>query len=182
MEVTINTSAKVAPKPRRMASRIRWAEQIPAFLFLLPALIVFAVFAWYPIIKTFIFSFQNVNLGGESTWIGLDNFNRMLIDPNFAISWRNSFVFASLSLAIGFWVPIFVAIMVNEMRRAKAFFRLVYFLPTVIPITIAIIIWRLLYQPDTGFLNAFLKLLHIPPQAWLQDVRLVKPAMIVMLT
>src|SRR5205823_6315427 len=81
-----------------------------------------------------------------------------------------------------FWVPIFVAIMVNEMRRAKGFFRLVYFLPTVIPITISIIIWRMLYLPDNGFLNALLGLFHISPQSWLQDVRLVRPAMVVMLT
>jgi multiple sugar transport system permease protein len=181
---TVNSTPTTVPQVRRAVRRrrIRWSEQIPALLFLLPALIVFGVFAWYPIARTFLFSFQNVNLHADSTWIGLDNFSRMLVDPNFAISWRNSLIFASLSIGIGFWVPILVAIMVNEMRRAKAFFRLVYFLPTVIPITIAILIWRMLYSPDNGFLNAVLGLLHIPPQSWLQDVRLVRPAMIVMLT
>jgi multiple sugar transport system permease protein len=106
----------------------------------------------------------------------------MLNDPNFSIAWRNSFLFASLSLLMGFFVPIFVAIMVNEMRRAKAFFRLVYFLPTLIPITITILIWRLMYAPDSGFLNAILGSFGVPPQAWLQDSGLVKPAIIVMLT
>src|SRR5579885_2073193 len=154
MEVSIDSSPKVAAQTRRAVRRrrIHWPDQISAYLFLLPALIVFGVFAWYPIAKTVIFSFQNVNLHGDSPWVGLNNFTRMLGDPNFGISWYNSFIFASLSLALGFWVPILVAIMVNEMRRAKAFFRLVYFLPTVIPITIVIIIWRMLYSPDSGFL------------------------------
>ena len=58
-------------------------EQISAYLFLLPALLVFGLFAWYPIIKTVIFSFQKVSLNGESTWVGLNNFHRMLIDPTF---------------------------------------------------------------------------------------------------
>jgi len=183
MEVTANSSPTATSQTQRsLWRRIRWAEQIPAYLFLLPALIVFGVFAWYPIIKTVLFSLQNVDLHGQSTWVGLDNFRRMLSDPSFAISWRNSFVFASLSVLIGFGVPIFVSIMVNEMRHAKAFFRLVYFLPTVIPITIAIIIWRMLYSPDNGFLNALLSLFGIPAQAWLQDIRLVKPSMILMLT
>ena len=184
MDVTIQPSPTVIPKTRRRVwyRRIRWANQVPAYLFLLPALIVFGVFAWYPILKTVIFSFQNVDLHRESTWIGLENFQRMLTDPNFIISWKNSFLFAALSIGIGFWVPILVSIMVNEMRRAKGFFRLVYFLPTVIPITISIIIWRMLYLPDNGFLNALLRVFHIPAQSWLQDVRLVRPSMIVMLT
>jgi len=182
MEATIKSSPTVSTRTRVRRRRIRWSEQIPAFLFLLPALIVFGVFAWFPIARTVVFSFQNVNLHADSTWVGLDNFNRMLGDPNVSISWYNSFIFASLSIGIGFWVPILVSIMVNEMRRAKGFFRLVYFLPTVIPITISIIIWRMLYSPDNGFLNALLGLLHIAPQSWLQDVRLVRPAMIIMLT
>jgi multiple sugar transport system permease protein len=183
MDVTIKSSPAITCQRRRFFwQRVRWAEQIPAYLFLAPALIIFGVFAWYPIIKTFIFSFQNVDLHGQSAWIGLDNFNRMLSDPNFEIAWRNSFLFTSLSIVIGFGVPIVVAIMVNEMRRAKAFFRLVYFLPVVIPITISIIIWRMLYSPDNGYLNGILGLIGVPPQSWLQDARLVMPAMIVMIT
>ncbi len=162
--------------------RVRWPEQISAYLFLLPALIIFAIFAWYPMIKTVIFSFQNVSLNGSSTWVGFDNFERMLIDPNFVIAWKNSLLFASFSLAMGFFIPIFISIMVNEVRRAKGFFRLVYFLPTVIPITIAMVIWRLIYNPDNGFLNAVLHIFHIPPQSWLQDPLLVKESIILILT
>ncbi|MHB8625240.1 MAG: carbohydrate ABC transporter permease [Aggregatilineales bacterium] len=162
--------------------RIRWSEQISAYLFLAPALIVFGVFAWFPIIKTFIFSFQKVSLNGESTWVGFDNFRRMLIDPAFGIAWKNSFTFASLSILMGFFVPVFVAIMVGEMRRGKGFFRLVYFLPTVIPITISLLIWRQIYSSDSGFLNAAIGTLGIPPQSWLQDPHLVSASIIVILT
>ena len=184
MEVTIDKTPAIAASTKRRSAwqRIRWSEQLPAYLFLLPALLVFGVFAWYPIVKTVIYSFQNVNLGGDSTWVGLDNFQRMLIDPDFVTTWRNSFLFASLSLAMGFWIPILVSIMINEMRHARGFFRIVYFLPTVIPITISIIIWRMLYSSDNGYFNALLHLFGISSQSWLQDPRLVRPAMIVLLT
>jgi multiple sugar transport system permease protein len=186
MKVSVHSPQSI-PVPRERATlrtrgSLRWQGQLSAWLFLLPALLVFGVFAWYPILKTVIFSFQNVSLNGESTWVGLDNFQRMLNDPNFSIAWQNSFLFASLSLLMGFFVPILVAIMVNEMRRAKAFFRLVYFLPTVIPITITILIWRLMYAPDSGYLNAVFATLGVQPHAWLQDPALVKPAIIIMLT
>lgn len=186
MAITIKTDTSPAQVEVRLRDtwwrRIRWGNQLAAYSFLVPALIVFAVFAWLPILKTVIFSFQNVNINGDSTWVGLDNFQRMLIDPAFGIAWQNAFQFALLSIAMGFFIPIFVAIMVGEMRRGKTFFRLVYFLPTVIPITISLLIWRLIYKADGGFLNALLGLLSVPPQSWLQDPRLVKAAIILILT
>ena len=162
--------------------RIVWAEQVTAYLFLAPALLIFALFAWYPIAQTVLFSFQNVNINGDSSWVGLDNFRRMFADPLFLIAWRNSFTFASLSLAMGFLVPIIVAIMVSEMRHAKGFFRLAYFLPTVIPITISLLIWRLIYSADSGILNAALRAVHLPGQSWLQDPHLVSASIVLILT
>ncbi len=184
MHVSAPPTVHAPPAARRLSwwRRIRWADQLSAYLFLLPALIIFALFAWYPIVRTGIFSFQNVSLNAESTWVGFDNFERMLIDPTFGIAWRNSVLFAGFSLAMGFFVPILAAIMINEIRRGKGFFRLVYFLPTVIPITISLIIWRLIYNPDNGFLNAAVHLVGIKSQLWLQDPALVKQSIILILT
>src|SRR5258708_23438624 len=186
MAVTIKSDTSTTQTKGRLRDTrrkpIRWGKQLDAYSFLAPALLVFAVFAWLPILKTVIFSFQNVNINGESTWVGFDNIQRMLNDPKFGIAWQNALQFALLSISMGFFVPIFVAIMVGEMRRGKAFFRLVYFLPTVIPITISLLIWRLIYKPDGGFLNALLGLLSVPPQSWLQDARLAKAAIILILT
>src|SRR5258708_16183330 len=146
MAVTIESETSPALTEQRSHvawwQRIRWGNHIAAYLFLAPALIIFAVFAWLPILKTIIFSFQNVNLNGDSSWVGFDNIQRMLSDPKFWIAWGNALQFALLSLAMRFFVPIFVAIMVGEMRRGKAFFRLVYFLPPLIPATISVRCWR----------------------------------------
>lgn len=174
--------ALAAQAPRRKWMRFRWQEQLSAYLFLLPALLVFGLFAWYPIIKTVIFSFQKVSLNSESTWVGLGNFQRMLMDPRFGLAWNNSIAFAVLSITMGFLIPVVVSIMVNEVRRGRGFFRLVYFLPTVIPITVSILIWRLIYAADNGVLNSAIRQFGGQAQSWLQDPRLVKPAIIVMLT
>jgi multiple sugar transport system permease protein len=186
MEIIVEQAPPTAFKPGKRTAwwrRIRWGDQVAAYLFLLPALFVFAFFAWFPGLQTMLYSFQNVSLNGQSTWAGLDNFQRMFEDPAFGIAWRNSFAFASLSLAMGFLLPVFVAIMVNEMQQAKGFFRLVYFLPTVIPITVSLIIWKLIYQPDNGgVLNALLRVAQIPPQHWLQDPMLVKASIVLLLT
>jgi multiple sugar transport system permease protein len=164
---------------------IHWGQQGVAYLFLLPAIVAFAIFAWYPILNSVIMSFQQVNLldASKSTWIGFKNFERMFADPTFVASWRNSLQFAALSVLIGYFLPIIVAIFVNEVRHAKGFFRIVYFLPSVIPPLIALLVWRLIFSPDpNGFLNDLIVSLGGKPQQWLQNPALVKPSILVIMT
>lgn len=162
--------------------RTMFFRQASAYLFLLPALIVFIVFAWMPIVQSIQMSFQDVRLGQEATWVGLDNFALMLKDPAFEIAWKNSLEFTLWSLLIGFLFPVMIAILVREMRFAKGFFRIVYFLPTVVPIAIAVIIWRFIYDPDGGVLNEILAQVGIGRQLWLQDAKLAKPALVAVMT
>jgi multiple sugar transport system permease protein len=183
MEIGL-TKPAVKPAPRQRL-RIDWSQQIPAFLFLLPALVLFTVFAWFPIINSVVMSFQSVNLvdASRSTWVGLRNYERMFADPTFSASWINSLEFTLLSVIMGFFVPVVVAVLVNEMRLAKGFFRVVYFLPSVIPPLIGLLVWRLIYSPNPGgLLNSVLVALGGAPQQWLQNTALVKPSILVIMT
>lgn len=156
--------------------------QITAYLFLLPALIVFGVFAWYPMLRSIQMSFFDVSLTSESTWVGLKNFELMTRDPVFDIAWRNSLEFASWSLLLGFLLPVALSILIREMRIGKGLFRVVYFLPTVVPAAVAVIIWRFIYDPDGGFANELLALFGIARQTWLQDIGLAKPSLVLVMT
>lgn len=160
----------------------RLSNQTVAYLFLLPALLIFALVAWYPIVRAFEMSFQDVSLTGASTWVGLDNFKLMDKDPALTVVWENSLEFASWSIVLGYGLPVILAILIREMRIAKGFFRIVYFLPTVVPISIAIIVWRFLYDPDAGFLNEILGVFGIDAQSWLQDPGLAKPSLVLVMT
>ncbi len=157
-------------------------RQLVAYLFLLPAILVFVLVAWYPIVRAFEMSFQEVSLRGQSTWVGLDNYELMQRDPALEIVWENSIQFASWSVALGYLLPVVIAILIREMRIAKGFFRIVYFLPTVVPVSIAIIVWRFIYDPDAGFLNELLKVFGIEAQRWLKDPALAKPSIVLVMT
>ena len=87
-------------KLRRMPRR-RWQEMRAAYLFLLPALVMYLVFVFWPVIQSIYFGFFEWNgLGKEMTWIGLDNYVTMFVqDEVFQLSLRNSIV-ATLVLAI----------------------------------------------------------------------------------
>lgn len=168
--------------PLTAKSGFHLSRQVYAFLFLLPALLLFSAFAWYPILKAVAMSFQDIKLTGASTWIGLDNYRLMLRDPAFKIAWENSLLFATWSICLGYLLPVFIALLIREMRQAQGFFRIVYFLPTVVPVAISIIVWRFMYDPDAGFLNAVLLQVGAQRQQWLQDAVLARPSIVAVMT
>jgi multiple sugar transport system permease protein len=162
--------------------RFNWRGQGLAYLFLFPALFLFALISWYPILKTILYSFQEVNLKGVQGWIGFSNYARMFGNPVFYTVWQNTLGYVLISIAIGSLVPIILAIMINEMRRLSPFFQTLVYLPTLIPIVVGLIVWRQIYAPEGGILNSLLQLFGIPPQLWLQNPALAKPAIVVIMT
>ncbi|MCI0709850.1 MAG: sugar ABC transporter permease [Chloroflexi bacterium] len=172
-------------RPRAVPLQRIWSflsRQIVAYLFLLPAILIFGLVAWYPIARAFEMSFQQVSLTGESTDVGTANYDLMELDPAREIILENMLEFASWSVALGYALPVILAILIREMRHAKSFFRIVYFLPTVVPISIAVIVWRFIYDPDAGALNELLSFLGLPDQLWLYDPKLAKPSLVVVMT
>ncbi len=173
------TAKGTKPLSRRWA---QWRANGLAYLYLAPALIIFALVTWYPTIQTVIYSFQEVGLKGPQGWVGLNNYDRMLGNPEFAVAWQNSLVFVLLSIALGLFVPVILAIMINEMRRLTPVFQMIVYLPALIPEAVALLVWRLIYQPDGGILNSLLKAVGLPAQLWLQDPNLAKTAMVIIMT
>lgn len=166
----------------RSRQRINWQKQAVAYLFLLPALLVFTLVTWYPILNTVLYSFQKVNLGGVQGWVGFSNYVRMFGNPTFYTAWENTLIYVLLSLLMGAMVPIVLALVINEMRGLSSFFQTIVYLPTLIPIAVGLLVWRQIYRPEGGVLNTLLGFLNLPPQLWLQDASLAKPALIVIMT
>lgn len=145
------------------------------WLFLVPAIISFALFKYYPIILGFFVSFFHVdivNLPGE--FIGLDNYIKAFRDPSFWNAIKNTFQFLGVSLLMNFWVPIVLATLINEVRRGKTFMRTMYFIPAVAPGIAMSVLWKYIWQPDYGLANYLMKVLNLPTQKWLNDPMLVK--------
>jgi multiple sugar transport system permease protein len=136
-------------------------------VFLLPAVIVFATFQWYPILKNFIIAFQNYVPGFPYEWVGFDNFKAVFSSPQLPIAARNTVAYVLICLVIGFCVPILVAIAISELRRGRGFFRLAIYVPNIVPSIAICIIWRWIFNPQFGMLNIVLGFLGVPPQQWL---------------
>ncbi|MBQ0825744.1 carbohydrate ABC transporter permease [Streptomyces tagetis] len=155
-----------APGPARDRRRRRLAEQTRAYAFLAGGLLCFALFSWYPAIRAVVIAFQTYTPGSPPEWAGTANFTRVLHDPEFAAAWRNTFTFTGLALLIGFAVPFVLALVLNELRHARAFFRVVVYLPVMIPPVVSALLWKWFYDPGTGLANQALRLLHLPTSNW----------------
>lgn len=148
-------------------------------LFLAPMIVVFAVFSWSPIIRSFVMSFQKTNLIVTS-WVGLDNFARVLSDPLLGTAVANTLYFALLALVFGFPMPLLLAVLMSEVRRGKGLYSALAYLPVVIPPVVAVLLWKFFYDAGpTGVFNTMLGWLGIPPQPWLQSAATAMPSLVI---
>lgn len=158
-----------APRPARKNLRRAVGDNLTAYGFLCAALVCFALFSWYPIVRGVLLSFQQVNFVTPAEWVGWQNFRTLFADPLFGVAWRNTLLFTGLALVIGFAVPFAVAIVLNELRHMKAYFRLVVYLPVMLPPVVVAILWKWFYDPGPGLFNSMLRLVGLPPLSWIDS-------------
>jgi multiple sugar transport system permease protein len=165
---------------RRFVTTLR--QSSGGYLFLLPAIVIFALFVWYPIILGFIMSFQSFDMINPPTWVGWLNYHHVLTDPNFPLAVRNTLEFTVYALLFGYFIPIILALLINEMRHWKGFFRLAFYLPVMLPPIVTVFLWRWIYNPDSGLLNSLLHLISIPGGLWLENPVTALPSLMVIAT
>ncbi|GAA3985854.1 sugar ABC transporter permease [Allokutzneria multivorans] len=144
-------------------------RNLTAYGLLSAALLCFALFSWWPIIRGVLLSFQQVDFVNEPTWVGFANFERLFADPLFGIAWRNTLLFTALALLLGFVVPFITAVVLNEMRHARAYFRLLVYLPVMLPPVVTSLLWKWFYNPGPGLFNDGLRAVGVPPLHWLDS-------------
>ena len=102
-------------------------------VFLLPMLLVFGLFSWWPIVRSFVMSVQQTNLVTPAEFVGLDNFRAVLDDPLLGTAVQNTLWFAVLALVFGYPVPLVAAVLMSDVRRARGLYALLAYLPVVDP-------------------------------------------------
>src|SRR5258706_4931607 len=142
-DVMHKVSSRRRPRVRARFSR----DGLGTVAFLLPLLVIFGVFSWFPIVRALVMSLQETNLVSEPTFVGVENFARVLADPLFATAVRNTAYFSFLALIIGFPIPIVLAVIMSEARRGKAVMSALAYLPVVVPPVVSVLLWRCFFSP-----------------------------------
>ena|GEM_PF-365835 len=121
---------------------------------LAPAVISIGLWSYYPLVRGSLMAFQDYRVLGDSRWVGIDNFVRVILDNNFHEALLNTLRYVVLALSLGFVAPIVLAIMLSEVPFGKYFFRTVFYLPAVMSSLVVMFLWKLMYnETEYGFLN-----------------------------
>ena len=143
-------------------------RSVHAWLMLLPAMLLLVAFTHWPAVSTFIDSFHSTPRGARpSIWVGLENYQVMAQDPVFWKAVRNNLIFAAATIPTSIGLALAMALWVNERMAGRAFLRMAYFTPTVLPMIAVANIWLFFYTPQYGLLERFPGMLGLPAHNWL---------------
>lgn len=152
-------------------------ESRAAYVLLLPVLVFFAVFQYYPILKSVAISFREYGLLMRVTpWIGLDNYIRQFQDPLFTSALWNTLLFVGAVVVVGVVLALLFAVLVEQTGRWAKYYRTLFFIPVVTSLLATSMIFRWLYASN-GLLNFILTFFGLNPQAWLLSESLALPSL-----
>ncbi|MFS0725706.1 carbohydrate ABC transporter permease [Paenibacillus sp. 1P07SE] len=169
-----------------IATRLGWGKRQAIGLALIsPWIVGFLVFTLYPLFNSLYLSFTQSSIFGGSRWIGLDNYVKLFTtDVEFWPSIRITLLYALLSLPLGVLGALLVAMLLNNKLKGIGTFRTIYFLPAVMPEVAVALIWRWMFNSETGIINFALSpafnLFGLNSPNWFGDPNYVLPAFIIM--
>lgn len=167
---------------RRRLSPLARREAIWGYLFISPWLIGFLVFTLAPMVASLGFTFTNLSLAQEQPlqFVGLRNWTTMLGDQQVWDSLGVTFRFALLMLPVAMILPFLLALGLNSRSvKGAGAFRVLFFLPYVIPFVSGVLIWQGMLNLETGWVNGFLRFVGVEePPNWLNDTTFIYPALV----
>jgi arabinosaccharide transport system permease protein len=150
------------------AGELLYNWKVAPYVFVLPFLLSFSVFWIYPLFSAIRMSFQDI-IPGEVTWIGLDNFRKLLKDRTFFIAISNSFLYMGLTIALLIPFPMFFAVLLDSnFVKAKGLYKAILYMPALTSVVVSGTIFRLAFaEMPNSAMNQILKLFGQEPIRWL---------------
>ena len=171
------------PKSARSQWLRRWkkSETWLFYLCISPWLIGFLIWTAGPMIYSLYLSLTNWDLFTAPRWVGLDNYKDMFTDnPDFWQSLKVTAIYSFVSVPLSLAGALALAILLNSKVRGIAFFRTIFYLPSVLPSIAVAVLWIWVFNPAYGILNILLALVGINGPKWLGDPHWALPALILM--
>lgn len=162
---------------------IRQSEEIMAYVMISPWLFGFIAFILGPMVASFGLSFFETNMFSWA-FVGLDNYTKLFsLDTTRSLFWKslyNTAYYVILSLPLTIGVGFFTALLLNQELRGRSAYRVLYYLPSIIPGIAASMVWLYLFEPQFGIVNWLLSLVNIEGVRWLFDTRTAKLVFVIM--
>jgi len=152
----------------------RRSDLLPALIFLLPGLVLFALFFLGPMLYSLRISFFEWKIvhPDQSVFVGFQNYQRALSDPIFRRAILNTLAYTVITVSVKLFLGLGVALLLNDAFRGRTFFRVAYYLPVITSWVIVSLLFEYMFNGQAGLINYFLKdILHVIPKSilWFAD-------------
>ncbi len=159
---------------RRAASNLKWG-----LIFCSPAIAGLLIFTAYPVIRTVQASFTSATMLTPGRFVGFDNFADLFGDQMFWRSLGNTVYILIWAVPLGIVVAMGLALLLNLNVRGRSIYRVLFFVPSIVPLVATAVIWYYVFSPQYGIVNSMLGGIGITGPSWLSDPAWAKPALII---
>ncbi len=166
-------------KPRKQRT-LHQTQRLWGWVFLSPWIAGFLIFTLFPLLASLYLSFTDFTVGESPNWIGLRNYQNLFSDPTTFNALRVTLRFGLIMLPVSIFLPLAMAALLNSRQLAgKRIFRVLFYMPYVVPAISGIFIWQSFLNGETGMFNRLLRLLGVVnPPDWLYSSEWIHPAMV----
>lgn len=162
-------------------SRAQRRDLFKGLAFLSPWIVGFTAFTLLPIGLSLYYSFCDYSLLQRPAFIGLANYRELIHDPVFLQVLRNTLIYAAFALPFGLILALGTALLLNVKVRGQSIYRVIIFLPSLVPAVASAMLWLWLFNAKLGLINLGLHAIGVSrPPGWLADPNWAMPALILM--
>ncbi|MFD0671409.1 carbohydrate ABC transporter permease [Cohnella sp. GCM10027633] len=166
---------------RRNASGLLKMERRWGMLLALPVTLGLLFFAIGPIIASFAFSLTDWKIGGQSSYVGFDNYKTILTeDPVFTKSLYVTVYYVLATVPVAICAAFLLAMLLNRNVKGLSVFRTIFFLPSIVPRIASTMLWLWLFNPDFGLLNSMLESVGLEGSQWIYAEETAIPSIALM--
>jgi multiple sugar transport system permease protein len=177
-ELSRSTKSQESLIVKKQKSKIK--SSIPGWLFASPWIIGFTVFFALPLVASIYFSFTSYSILKPGEFVGVENYKNLFQDDLFWKSIYNTIYFTVFYVPLSIIFGVALAMMLNMKVKGMAFYRTIFFLPTLVPHVALAVLWMWLLNPGFGLVNGMLDLIGIQGPNWLGSETWSKPSLILM--
>lgn len=158
-----------------------WKEAFYGYLFVFPWVLGFFIFTAYPMIAGAYYSFTEYEIFDAPRWVGMANYTRIFsgADQLVGVSIRNTLYYVLLAVPATLIAGLALALLLNQPVRGIAFFRTLFYMPSIVPIVASIAVLMWIFHGQFGIVNLLLKQIGISGPAWLTDPDWVKGTLVI---
>lgn len=168
------TSPKKVPFYRRLA----FEETLWGWLLIIPSVLGLILFKYGPVLASLYFSFTKYDIISSPEWIGLENYQALILDNYFIKSIQVTLKYTVLFIPLSLIIAYVIALLMSQDLKGISIYRTMWYLPSLVPVVASAVVWRWALNPEFGPVNYPLRLLGLDAPGWLTDPKWIIPSVV----